>query len=124
MPYEIRVQDGLIRIRFHGVVVDSELADFGDSLLALEAGLPLLPDRIADFTDVTQMRFGFPAMLELAERRKNRTLPNRIRTAIIATDGVRFGYARMFQTLNDHPQVTIAIFRDLETALGWITSPR
>jgi hypothetical protein len=30
------------------------------------------------------------------------------------------GYARMFQALNDHPQITIEVFSDRETALRWL----
>ncbi len=45
-------------------------------------------------------------------------------------DGVRghdgnvmqFGVTRMYQTLNDHPQITTGIFRDRDAAFAWIAT--
>ena len=59
-------------------------------------------------------------MFAVAETRRRATLRNPIKSAIIASGIVHFGFARMFQTLNDNPQIVVAIFGDDESALQWL----
>jgi len=58
----------------------------------------------------------------LAERRRTVALQHPIRSAIVAPTPVSFGFARMFQTLNDHPQIAISIFSTVEAAEAWLVS--
>ena len=51
---------------------------------------------------------------------RRQRLANPIKTAILASNLVQFGFARMFQALNDHPQIVVAIFGDDEDALRWL----
>jgi len=62
-------------------------------------------------------------VLELAAARRARTFPNSFRSALVVAREVQKGYARMFQTLNDHPMVQIRIFEDWEAAERWLREP-
>jgi len=79
--------------------------------------------RISDLRPAVRLDIDFNGVAALAAERVRRSFPNSFKSAIIAPDPARFGFARMFQTLNDNPQITLAIFRDEPEALAWIMAP-
>lgn len=83
----------------------------------------MVPHRITDMTGITDFGIGFPDVLTLAETRRRLKFPNSFRSAIIAPRSEHYGVARMFQTLNDNPQIDIRIFMDKAAAHEWISSP-
>jgi len=56
----------------------------------------------------------------LAKRRKASRLRNSVRSAYVVRTRAYFGMVRMFQTLNDHPQIEIRIFAETEEAEAWL----
>ena len=122
MPFEIRFEGGLLRVVFSGTVTNSDLAGVADAAAHIEASWAVVPNRIADLRSIEQLDIDFTGVFAMAEARRQVRLKNPIKTALIASDPVHFGFARMFQTLNDHPQIAIAIFRDEEQALQWLQS--
>jgi hypothetical protein len=56
----------------------------------------------------------------IAHLRETIAPANPIRTAVVAHTAAQQGYARMFQTLNDHPLVTVAVFADRAAAGAWL----
>ena len=58
-----------------------------------------------------------------ARRRRETRYPNPFRNAILAPQPVQYGYARMFQTLIDHPDITTQVFSDEAAALAWLNEP-
>jgi len=40
--------------------------------------------------------------------------------ALLVASPVQYGIAWMFQTLNDHPLVSVEIFHDAAAALAWV----
>lgn len=120
LPYSITEEEGVFLVLFSGVVTPRELVDFAGAAWAIEQARTVVFPRITDLSGVTSMELDFKAVWQLAENRKRRTFPNAFKSAIIAPKDHLLGFARMFQTLNDHPQITIRIFRDLPSARGWI----
>jgi len=57
-------------------------------------------------------------------KRAQRLIPAPIRSALVADKPIQFGFARMFQMLNDNPRVQIRIFGNLEEAQQWLLSSR
>jgi hypothetical protein len=49
-------------------------------------------------------------------------LPVSIRSAFVAPRPIQFGFARMFQTLNDNPKIELHIVNTMDEALLWIAS--
>ncbi|HEU0014484.1 MAG TPA: hypothetical protein VFQ45_12415 [Longimicrobium sp.] len=109
-----------MRIVLSGTLVPEELVRMADALIEAEAAAAVCPHRVTDMTALTRFEVGFEDMSELARRRRNQPPANPIRSAIVAATPVQLGFARMFQTLNDHPRITIRIFPDLDGALAWL----
>jgi hypothetical protein len=55
-------------------------------------------------------------------KRAQRSIPEPIRAALVACKPIQFGFARMFQMLNDNSRVQIRIFGTLEEAQQWLRS--
>jgi hypothetical protein len=60
----------------------------------------------------------------VAMKRTQRQIPSPIRSAIVAAKPVHYGFARMFQMLNDNPRVLIRIFGTLPEAQQWLRASR
>jgi hypothetical protein len=124
MAFDVRMEGPLLQVRIHGTVTPADLVALVDAVSELESAQPTTPDRITDLTgvEVDGMDVGFPEVLALAQRRRETLVKNPIRSAIVTSTVVQYGMARMFQTLNDHPQITLRIFRDREEALAWLAA--
>jgi hypothetical protein len=84
----------------------------------------LLRDRLTDLTALDRIDVGFEEVFALAVKRGERRVPVLIRSALVANRPVQFGFARMFQMLNDNPRIQIRIFGNLEEAQRWLHSSR
>ncbi len=120
MPFEIKVEPDFVRATVWGVLTEADLWALVDAAEAIERSSPRIPDRLTDLTGVEGVQLGFPAVRALAERRRTAAFPNAFKSALVARDPVMVGFARMFQTLNDSPQITIEIFSDEDAALAWL----
>lgn len=123
MPCEISFEGETLRIDFVDVVTNQDFTDAAARVEELEVQGPVVPHRISDLSRTTGLNFGFPVLFAFTERRKTMRFRNTFKSAIIATRTVHVGVARMFQTLNQHPQITIEIFPDLASAQAWLTQP-
>ena len=120
MPYQLRLEDGVLRVNFSGVVTNQDLEQLFGEVSRLEATWTVMPHRLADLRAVERLEVDFPGILGVAQARRRHAFPNPFKTAVVATAPVHFGIARMFQTLNDHPQITVSIFGSVEDALKWL----
>ncbi|GLC25143.1 hypothetical protein [Roseisolibacter agri] len=120
MGFEVRLEGPLLRMRFFDALTHADLAGLAEEMLACEARLPVTPSRLSSLTEVTHVEVGFSEMLAFVERRRAVGPRQPIRSALVVTEAVQFGIARMFQTLNDHPLVTVCIFHDEAAALAWL----
>lgn len=113
----------LLRIEFSGTVTTGDLALLIREVLALETRLGHAPPRLSNLTAVERLEIAFGDVDRIARSRREVHLPNPIKSAVVAPQSVHYGIARMFQTLNDHPKVTVRIFPDEESALAWLREP-
>ena len=120
MGFEVAMHGPLLRMRFFDGLTRADLRGLADEMLACEARLPVTPSRLTSLADVTHVDVGFSEMLAFVERRRAVGPRQPIRSALVVAEAVQFGIARMFQTLNDHPQVTVRIFQDEAAALAWL----
>jgi hypothetical protein len=120
MSFEIRPEPGVLRVVLSGRVTNGDLSRMAVEIAELEAASPVIPDRTCDLRPVERLDFDFAGVLAIAESRRRLSYKNSFRTAIVADDTVQYGYARMFQTLNDHPQITIRIFPGVTEADAWL----
>ena len=123
MAFEMQQENGYLKLAFSGTLTNDDLSRGAQEMAAFEATCDVVPHRISDVRSVDRLEIDFRSILALAEDRKRRRFPNAFKSAIVASDIVHFGFARMFQTLNDHEQITIAIFGDGISALEWLRAP-
>ena len=123
MSFEIRREHEVIRIVFSGIFTNHDLFRGGMELTELEKTSPTIPNRIVDVRPVERIEIDFAGMFAVAEARRQKEYANAFKTAIIADGMVHYGFARMFQTLNDHRQIVIAIFGCDEDAHSWLMLP-
>jgi len=117
------MEGDLLKIEFSGTFTNEDLSRGGIDVAELEESSASIPNRIADLRPVKRLEIDFIGVLALADARRWKRFKNSFKTAIIAPDLVRYGFARMFQTLNDHPQIVIAIFGEELEAVDWLALP-
>src|SRR5262245_23408886 len=120
MAFAIDVEPGLIQLTLSAMVTGEDLRKAADSMDESEAANRPVPPRLTDLTGVTELKIGYPEVQALADRRRATRFANDFRSAIVVSAPSQLGMARMFQTLNDNPQITIEIFTDRASALAWV----
>ena len=123
MPFEIRDEGNYHSARLFGVLDGADLNAMTTEVERLEdAGV--LIDRITDLTSLERIDVGFEEVFAVAQRRAERKVTAPIKSALVANRPVQFGFARMFQMLNDNPRILIRIFGSLQEAEQWLHSSR
>jgi hypothetical protein len=84
----------------------------------------VLRDRLIDLTALARVDVGFEEVFALAHKRAQRPITIPVRSGLVACKPVQFGFARMFQMLNDNPRIQIRIFGSREEAEQWLRSLR
>jgi hypothetical protein len=121
MPYQITFDGSILVVRFFGIVSESDLVRSADDVMALEDRGRNTRPRLTDLRSVADSPIGYAEVASIADRVGHRPLASAIRSAFLVDQPVQLGFARMFQTLNQHPQVTVGIFEDEATARHWLT---
>ncbi len=119
MAYQISIKNEVLQIALTGRLTANDLEGMALEAKKYESDA-VVPHRITDMTGITEMDVYYPAVMMLAEQRRQLRFPNSFKSAIIASQPQHIGYARMFQTLNNNPQITIRIFPDATSASEWI----
>ena len=123
MPFEIRDEGRFYFARLSGVLDHADLEAVTAEIERLEDQAPP-KDRVTDLTALTHIDVGFEEVFGLAMKRAQRKVSAPIRSALVAKQPVHYGFARMFQMLNDNPRIQIRIFATVEEAVQWLDSPR
>ena len=124
MPYLVSYDGPILVVRFFGTVTESDLVGSADDVMALEDGGRNPRPRLTDLRQVADSPIGYSQVANIADLVGARPLSSPIRSAFLVGQPVQFGFARMFQTLNRHPQVTVGIFEDEAAARDWLLDGR
>ena len=120
MPITTQFNGEFIATQMTGVVTLQDLLAHADEIEALESGLPVTPHRIANLTAGTVGDFSYVEMDAYIAKRRAVRLKNPVKSAIVVGDAVQFGFSRIFQTLNNNPDIRVEIFQGEEAALAWL----
>ena len=120
MPCSVTQRGTMMEIVFSGTLTNDDLSRGADQVAEIERSCAVIPHRLADLRPVERLEIDFEGVLDLATKRRHLPFQNSFKSAIIAASTVHYGFARMYQTLNDHPQLCLAIFPDEEQALEWL----
>ena len=120
MPITTNYEGEVIVIRMTGSLTLPELLEHADQLAEIEASRPVSPHRIAILPSGLVCDLNFADLHAFAAKRREAPLKNPVKSAIVAGDAVQFGFARMYQTLNEHPYLRIEIFQSEAPAHAWL----
>jgi hypothetical protein len=123
MPFEIRDEGKYFSARLFGVLDRAELDAIMNEVERLE-DTGVLIDRLTDLTALDRIDVGFEEVFAWAARRAERKVTQPIKSALVANRPLQFGFARMFQMLNDNPRIQIRVFGNLEEAQQWLHASR
>ena len=123
MPFEIEKHERLVMLRLTGRVSRNDFHEIAKLAEEIDQAGATAPNRLTDLSGMESIELGFVEMESFARKRRSVRIPHRVRSAIFAPDPLHYGYARMFQTLNDHPDIDIAVFTDWNAALVWVNEP-
>jgi hypothetical protein len=123
MPYQIIQEPAFFRLVFFGEITPQDLQSLATELAAFERGLPMALNRLTDVSQVSGAELTYADMLDFVERRKAQRLKNAVKSAVVAPMPVQVGFARMFQIVNDHPQIEVQVFATLAEAEAWLVNP-
>jgi hypothetical protein len=93
-----------------------DIADWCDETDRLTPGLP----RFADASAISCVRVNFSDVVHVTGERRRLARPQAVRIAVMVGSDLAYGVARMYQTLLDHPQIDLEVFRDREAAFAWL----
>jgi len=105
--------------RVFGVFTGAELNHLATAAEIAEASCPIALDRITDLTAVQRFEMGFRDIFNFAIRRSAQRFPRVVKSAIIVQEPVQLGIARMYEALNENPQIELRIVRSLSEAKAW-----
>jgi len=121
MPYTITMEPSFLRIVLHGAITRQDLHALADELVVIESSRAITPHRLYDLSATTEPHLTYPAVRLLVERRKAWPVATPIKSALVAPHPIHRGIARMFQTLNEHPDIAMEIFATVEVAEAWLS---
>ncbi len=122
MPFTLRMEEELFVVEMSGAFRTLDFIRLAEQVLAFERTQRTTPNRLTDLSRVTSLAVNYADIELVAHLRRASPPANPIRSAVYANTPIQFGMARMFQTLNHHPGVTIEVFRDRVAAIAWLRS--
>jgi hypothetical protein len=120
LPYAIAMESDILVVTISHALTPEDLTGIMRDADEIEKDLDPVPHRITTSTEPFEVRVGYPEVRVFAWHRRAIVFPNVFRSAIVVRSPVERGIARMFQTLNDNPQITIEIFDNDAEALAWL----
>jgi hypothetical protein len=109
-------------VRLEGEITGQQLLEAACQIGEREAALPVTYSRLVDLSRATAVNLNFSVLAELSKVRELAKLKNPIKSAIWASNPVQYGFARMYQTLSQNPNLEVQVFNDLESADAWLKS--
>ncbi|MCW8129299.1 MAG: hypothetical protein KIS92_02855 [Planctomycetota bacterium] len=120
MPVSAHFDGRLLWIEFSGEIDNTLLDDVALLTRQVEDQLHPTPHRIVNLSRVTHFNLRFGGIFALAQRRQARAFSNAFRSALVAPEHVHLGFARMYQTVLNHPQIEVQVFQTVPQALAWL----
>ena len=114
------METDFLRVTLYHALTPEDLTGIMHDADEIEQELDPIPHRITTAAAVTDIQIGYAEVKVFAWHRRVIRFPNVFKSAIVVSTPVQRGIARMFQTLNDNPQIAIEIFSDEAAALAWL----
>jgi len=119
MPFELTTPGAILFARVFGVFTAPELNHLAWEAEIAEASHPVSLDRITDLTAVERFEVGFREIYYFAIRRSAQRFSRIVKSAIVVQEPVQLGMARVYEAVNENPQIQIRILRSVTEATEW-----
>jgi hypothetical protein len=123
MPFELTTTGAILFARVFGVFTASELNHLAWEAEIAEASHPVSLDRITDLTAVERIEVGILDIYYFAVRRGAKRFSRVVKSAIIVQEPGQFDIARVYEALNENPQIRVRVLRSLTEARDWFADP-
>jgi hypothetical protein len=120
VPISLKNEDGLLIADFEGRITADELLRGAREVRKIEEQEPITPDRLIDLTRMDAVDLDFTVVNDFAQLRAQSPLKNPTKSAIVAPSALQYGFGRMYQTLNQNPQLEVRMFQDSTQAREWL----
>ena len=120
MPVSIQKNHGWLEVVFSGTITADELFKGARAMAEIERQEPVTPLRLHDLSEVGAFDLDFRSMQQFVDLRKKSRLKNFTRSAIVAPLDLQYGFARMYQTTQENPDIEVKVFRDKAEAVVWL----
>ena len=120
MPYTLTLEPAFVRIVLHGALIPQDLHTLADELAAIDMQQAVAPHRLIDMRPVTAPYLTYPDIQGYIARREAQPLANAVKVAVVASRPIHLGFARMYQNLNQRPQMAVEVFATVEVAETWL----
>ena len=121
MSYSLDTSQNVWRLTFSGTLTGDDLQKLSEEVEKSEQTSPSAFNRLVDMRQLKGISIGFSEMSDLASRRRRQKFSNNIKSALVTNHPIQYGFARMYQTLLSHPQITVKVFQDETEALNWLS---
>ena len=115
-------KNDIIYQTFPETISNSDFRLINEEINLIEEKYSVVPNFIVDIRNVKTLKGDYHSIQKLAAQRRDKKFSNNILEAILVANDFQMGFARMYQTFNDNPQLTIQIFKDEAKAIEWIKS--
>jgi hypothetical protein len=115
-------KDNLLYAYFSETLSEKDFISLPAEFDSIDNEHPIILNRLISLCNVKDFNLNYSAILYLSEKRNKKVYPNSFKTALLVGNNIQLGFARMFQTFIDNPQMTIEIFTDEIKAVEWLKS--
>jgi len=123
MAHQFDCSGPIVRVTYSGEVTPEDVFAIGQKASEFDRGCTVFPDRLINLLPMTGGQVGYREISDFVANRRRITFPNSYKCAVVASSDLQRGFARMVQTLLDHPQIKLEIFSDVKTAEEWLSAP-
>jgi len=120
MSLEIEQHADYFLATFRGTMSPADLVECAVRTAELEDATPAPLDRIADLSPVETFDVNFLAVSDLAKKRRDKRYGRVVKSALVADRPVAVGFARMYQTILNNPDIDVRIFPSMDEARAWL----
>jgi hypothetical protein len=121
MSYSIEINDRLIRVTYGDTLDNTDIQGVLKDALIMNDKESSPTNRIEDMRALKGSKVGFDALSGFTENIRNIQLSQAVKSAILTSNTLQFGIARMFQSILEHPQIRVKIFSNEEEAYNWLS---
>src|SRR5262245_2101554 len=120
MPVEIEDRPHYLFVRAFAKLTGEDLRRYSIEMAQIESTEQGKKHRITDMSTLDAVDIGFAEVEQHLQGRRSAKVVAPVKAAFVAPRPMQYGFARMFQTLNDHPNIEVRVVSSMEEAEIWV----